>query len=124
MGIFLYSVLAAFFNNSSNKNDNKKFLLGSSRCGASETNPTVYMRMRVRSLASISGLRIQHCCELWCRSQMQLGSCVAVAMAVAGSCSSDSTSSLETSICLECGPKRQKKKKKKKEKNYFFFFFF
>ena len=25
------------------------------------------MRLWVRSLASFSGLRIQHCCELWCR---------------------------------------------------------
>ena len=30
-------------------------------------------------------------CELGCRSQMRLGSSVAVAVAVAGSCSSDST---------------------------------
>ena len=30
------------------------------------------MRMRVRSLASLSGLRIQHCPELWCRSQVRL----------------------------------------------------
>ena len=28
------------------------------------------MRLWVRSLALLSGLRIQHCCELWCRSQM------------------------------------------------------
>ena len=27
------------------------------------------MRMQVGSLASLNGLRIQHCCELWCRSQ-------------------------------------------------------
>ena len=25
------------------------------------------MRIWVQSLASLSGLRIQHCCELWCR---------------------------------------------------------
>ena len=37
------------------------------------------MRLWVQSLASISGLRIQRCCELWCRSQMGLGR---VAMAV------------------------------------------
>ena len=41
----------------------------------------VSMRMRVQSLASRSGLRVRHCCELWCRSQMQLGSGVAVAVA-------------------------------------------
>jgi len=28
----------------------------------------------------LSGLRIQHCRELWCRSQMQLGSLIAVAV--------------------------------------------
>ena len=39
----------------------------------------VSMRMQVRSLALISGVRIQLCCELWCRSQMGLGSAVAVA---------------------------------------------
>ena len=27
------------------------------------------MRRQVPSLASLSGLRIQHCCELWCRLQ-------------------------------------------------------
>ena len=40
----------------------------------------VSMRMQVRSLASISGLGIHHCCELWCRSQMRVGSGVAVAL--------------------------------------------
>ena len=39
------------------------------------------LRMCVRSLASLSGLRIQHCCELWCRLHTQLGSGVAVAVA-------------------------------------------
>ena len=42
----------------------------------------VAMRMQVPSLASLSGLRIWHCHELWCRSQMRLGSGVAVAVAV------------------------------------------
>ena len=36
-------------------------------------------------------LRIQHCCKLCQRSQMQLGSGVAMAVAVASSCSSEST---------------------------------
>jgi len=39
------------------------------------TNPLVSMRMQVRSPASLSGLRIQHCRELWCRSQTPLGCC-------------------------------------------------
>ena len=30
------------------------------------------MRTRVRSLASLSGLKIRGCRELWCRSQLQL----------------------------------------------------
>ena len=38
------------------------------------------MRFRVRPLASLHGLRIWCCCDLWCRSQMQLGSGVAVAL--------------------------------------------
>ena len=37
-------------------------------------------RMQVQSLASPSGLRIQSCRELWCRSQMWLGSCITVAV--------------------------------------------
>ena len=41
----------------------------------------VSVRMQVRSLASLSGLRIQHYHELWCKSQMWLGSQVAMAVA-------------------------------------------
>ena len=40
----------------------------------------VSMIMWVQSLASLSGLRIWHCCKLWHRSQMQLGSGVALAV--------------------------------------------
>ena len=39
------------------------------------------MRTWVQSLALLSGLRIQRFCELWCRSQMQLGSGIVVALA-------------------------------------------
>ena len=39
------------------------------------------MRMQVWSLASLSGLRIGHCRELWWRLQMHLGSGIAVAVA-------------------------------------------
>ena len=38
------------------------------------------MKLRVWSLTSFSGLRIWHCRELWCRSQMRLRSCIAVAV--------------------------------------------
>ena len=41
------------------------------------------MMLRIQSLASLSGLRIRCCRELWLRSQMRLGSGVAVAVAVA-----------------------------------------
>ena len=38
------------------------------------------MRLWLRSLTSLSGLRIQRCCELCCRSEMQLRSGIAVAV--------------------------------------------
>ena len=71
----------------------------------------VSMRMRVQSLAPLGGLRIWHCCELWCRLQMQLGSHVAVALAQVGSYSSDCTPSLGTSTCRGSDPRKDKKKK-------------
>ena len=64
------------------------------------------MRMRVQSLTLLHGFRIQRCCELWCRSQMLLGS--AVAVAVAGTYSSDW--SLGTSCAIGAALKREKKK--------------
>ena len=64
----------------------------------------VSMRMWVWSLASLSGLRIQSCCELWCRSQMQLGSLVAVAMVQASNCTSDLTPSLGISVLTQVQP--------------------
>ena len=70
------------------------------------------MRTRVPSLALLSGLRIQHCCELWCRSQTRLRSCIAVAVAWASSCRSISTPSLGISICRGHGPWGKKKEKK------------
>ena len=38
------------------------------------------MRLPVRSLASLSGLRIWHCHELWCKSQMWLRSGIVMAL--------------------------------------------
>ena len=60
--------------------------------------------------ASLSGLRIWHCHELWCRSQTQLGSGVAVAVAEASGYSSDLIPSLGLSICLGCGSKMKSTK--------------
>ena len=65
------------------------------------------MRLRVPSLALLSGLRIQHCCELQCRSQTRLVFDVAVAVVQASSCSSHSIPSLGTSICHGFGLKKQ-----------------
>ena len=67
------------------------------------------LRMQVRALASLSGLRIQHCRKLWHRSQMWLGSAVAAAVAQASGDTSDSTPPLETSIHHRCGHKKKKK---------------
>ena len=53
------------------------------------------------SLALLSGLSIQCCHEL---------------EAQAGSCTSNWTPSLGTSICLRCGPKKTKRPKKKRKK--------
>ena len=50
----------------------------------------VSMRMQVGSLALLSGLGIQRCHELWHRSQMRLGSCIAVLVVWAGGYSSNS----------------------------------
>ena len=67
------------------------------------------MRLRVQSLASIGGLKIWCCHELWCRSQTWLGSGVAVAVVQASSCSSNSTPTL--------GCKRSPKKAEKEMKS-------
>ena len=50
---------------------------------------------------------------LWYRPQMRLRSHIAVAVVLAGGCSSDLTPSLGTSTCLRCGPKKTKRQKKK-----------
>ena len=75
----------------------------------------VTMRLQVRSLAltSLSGLRIQRGHELWCRIKMWLGSCVAVVVAQAGGCSSNSTPSLGNSIAMGIALKSKRKKKEK-----------
>ena len=83
-------------------------LLGVSVLAQRKRIQLVCMRMRVQSLASLSRSGIRHCHELQCRSQRQLRSGVAVAVVSAGSCSSDWTPSLGTSICCTCGPKKQK----------------
>ena len=64
------------------------------------------MRFWVGYLASMSGLRIQHCHKLWCKLQMRLGSGVAVVQ-VGSYSSSNQTPRLETSISHGVVLKRQ-----------------
>ena len=74
--------------------------------------PTSIWRDAVPSLASVSGLRIWCCHELWYRSQTLLRSCVAVAVVSASSCSSDSIPSLGTSIYHRCSAEKKQNKNK------------
>ena len=77
--------------------------------------------IHVRSLASLSGLRIRRCCKLQHRLRMWLRSNIAAAQA--GNCSSDVTPSLRTSICCRCGHKKKDKKINKNQKNKLCIFF-
>ena len=61
------------------------------------TNQLVTMRLHIRSLALLSGSRIQHYCGCGAGHHH----------------SSNSTPSLGTSICHMCGPTKKKKKRKK-----------
>ena len=75
----------------------------------------VYLGMQVQSLAALRGVRIWRCRELWGGSWTPLGTCVAVAVVEAGSCSSYLTSGLRMSCAAGAARKRKKKKKKKKK---------
>ena len=83
----------------------------SSHCGSLITSTTSIHE----DMGSIPGftqwVKDQALPWLWCRSQMRLGSGVAVAVPQAGSCSSDSTPSLGTSICHGAALKSKKRKK-------------
>ena len=59
--------------------ENLKIEIKESHRGSAETNLTSVHEDTVPSLASLSGLRIQCCPELWCMLQTQLRSGVAVA---------------------------------------------
>ena len=70
-------------------------------------NPIDPMRMWVQSLALLSGLRIWRCYEMWLRS--------GVPVAVAGSCSSDSTPSWEFPYATGVAVKRKNNNNNNKE---------
>ena len=69
------------------------------------------MRLWVQSLASLSGLRIQSCGELWYRSQTRLGSQVAVAVARAAAVALIGPLAWEPPYAAGAALKSQKKKK-------------
>ena len=71
----------------------KKFYLGVPIVAQQKQTRLVSMRMQVQYLALLSGLRIWHCCELWC-----LRSGVPVAVTQASSFSSNVTPNPGTSI--------------------------
>ena len=67
----------------------------------------VSWRMRVWSLASLSGSGIQHCHELWYKLQMWLRSWGVIAVALIQALA-------RTSTCHRCGPKKKEKKQNPK----------
>ena len=71
--------------------------------------------MQVRSLASLSGLRMRRCHELWCRLPTQLRSSIAVAVAQVGGYSSASIRSLAWEPPYATGAAVEKTKRRKKE---------
>ena len=72
------------------------------------------LRTQVQSLALLSGLRIWRYRELWCRSQMRLGSCVAWLWCRLAATAWIGPLAWEPLYAVGMAPKRQKKKKKKK----------
>ena len=71
------------------------------------------MRIQVQSLALLSGRKSRIAVTCGVGRRCKLRSHVAVAVAQAGNCSSNSTPSLGTSICHRCGPKKAKNKQTK-----------
>ena len=70
--------------------------------------------LQVRSLTLLSRLRIQHCCELWCRLQTWLRSGVGVAVAQAGGFSSMRPLAWEPPYAMGAALEGKKDQKKKK----------
>ena len=76
------------------------------------------MRTKVCFLASLSGLRVLHCCELCCRLQVQLRSGIAVAVAWAADAATALIPPLAWEPPYAAGTvfKKERKKERKKEK--------
>ena len=71
------------------------------------------VRVQIRYLALLSGLRIWHCRKLQYRSQTWLRPSMAVAVIQASRCSSDFTPGLGTCKCSKCSLKKKKTKQNK-----------
>ena len=70
------------------------------------------MRIQARSPASLSGLRIWHCCKLWYRFQKQPGSNVAVAVLQAPAAATIRPLALELLYAAGITIKSERKRKK------------
>ena len=79
-----------------------------SHFGTAEMNLTSVHEDAVLTPGLAQWVRIRHFHEPWYWSWMRLRFSISVAVVYPGSCSSDSTPSLGISICLRCGPKKQK----------------
>ena len=77
----------------------------------------VSMRTQAPSLASLSGLRIQRCCQLWCRSQTQHDLELLWLWGKPMATAPIWPLAWEPSICRECSPKKTKNKKNKKPRS-------
>ena len=76
-------IVKATINTRNRKRVNMKMLKRTSRsshCGPVETNLTRNHEVSGFDPGLATGLRIWRCYELWCKSQMRLRSCIAVAM--------------------------------------------
>ena len=67
------------------------------------------MRLQVQSLASLSGLRIRHCHELWCGWQMRLRSGIAMAVGRPAAVAPIRPLAWEPLYAAGAAPKRKKK---------------
>ena len=92
------------------------FYKNTSHCGTVEANMSRDHEVVVSIPGLASGLRIWHCRKLCCRLQTWLRSGVPLDEVKAGDYRSDSTPSLETSICHRQGPKKTKDQKKKESR--------
>ena len=76
----------------------------------------VTVRLWVPSLASLSGLRIPCCCKLLCKSQMWLGSSVAVTVTWAAPVAPIPPLAWELPYAAVATLRRRKRKEKKRKK--------